>query len=236
VVTRVLIVAAAISALLGAGGAEAKKPPPPVADSQDFYFDLNQTSHARHGSVTASSPGSLADGAWYVVQVQGTASFSKPSQWIHPKKRHGGPAVVCGTPEDAPVFPSPYAATGKVGFDAETMFARITRSKNCADDPLPRTTRRFQVSPKHIFRHPTPLEGRQATPVTDHAYSYPVQGLGVPLALRELDRPTYDNYGRFHVVIRRAGDADCTGVGWRSFATENGERAFTGEAACEAAL
>jgi hypothetical protein len=236
VVTRVLIATAAITALLGAGGAAAHQAPLPVSDNQSFSFDLNQTSHARHGSVTSSSPGSLAAGAWYVAQVQGTASFSKPSQWLHPKKRHGRPAVVCGTPEDAPLFPSPFAATGKVGFDPETMFARITKTKKCSADPLPRTTRRFQINPKHTFFHPTPLDGRHTTPAADHSYAYPFQGLGVPLRLRQIDRPTYDNYGRFRVVIRRAVDADCAGVQWRSFATEHGTRAFADGAACEAAL
>jgi hypothetical protein len=237
VVTRVLIAGMAIAALTPTAVAVAhKKGPPPVSDSQSFFFDLNQTHHARKGSVTGSSPGSLANGAWYVATVQGTASFSKPSQWIHPKKRHGRPAVVCGTPEAAPLFPSPFAATGKVGFDPETMFARITRAGRCAQDPLPRTTRRFQISAAHVYRHPTPLNGRQTVPSADHAYNYAVKGRGGPLLLREVDRPTFDNYGRFQITIRRAVDADCAGTQYRTFVSDLGTRAFADEAACAAAL
>jgi hypothetical protein len=235
VVSRILIATTAITAVLGAAGAVAK-PPPPVANNQDFYFDLNQTHHAKKGSVTGSSPKSLASGAWYVVSVQGTASFSKPSQWIHPKKRHGRPAVVCGTPEAAPLFPSPFAATGQVGFDPETMFARITRAGRCAADPLPRTTRRFEIAPGHIFRHPTPLDGRHTSPTPDHAYNYAFQGLGKPLDLREVDRPTFDNYGRFHLVIRPATAADCAGTQYKAFATSLGSQAFPSAAACTTAL
>lgn len=235
-VTRVLIATTAITALLGIAGGALAKPPPPVAANQDFYFELNQTNHAKRGSVTGTSPNSLAAGTWYVAQVQGTASFSKPSQWIHPKKRHGRTAVVCGTPEDAPLFPSPFAATGKVGFDPETMFARITRAGKCAADPLPRTTRRFEIAPGHVFRHLTPLDGRHTAPTPDHTYHYAFQGLGGPLNLREVDRPTFDNYGRFHIVIRPATDGDCTGSQWRTFARSLGQQAFTNEVACEAAL
>jgi hypothetical protein len=235
VVTRVLIAGMAIAVLAPTTVAVAHQTPP-VADSQSFYFDLNQTHKARKGSVTDQSPSSLGNGVWYVANVQGTASFSKPSQWLHPKKRHGRPAVVCGTPEDAPLFPSPFAATGKVGFDPETMFARITRAGRCAKDPLPRTTRRFQISGKSIYRHPTPLIGRQTVPSADHAYDYAVKGRGGPLQVREIDRPTYDNYGRFHIVIRRAVDADCAGTQYRTFVSDLGTRAFANVAACEAAL
>lgn len=234
-VTRVLIAGMAIAALTPAAAAVAKAPPP-VADSQSFFFDLNQTHHARNGSVTGSSPKSLGADTWYVANVQGTASFSKPSQWLHPKKRHGRTAVVCGTPEASPMFPSPFAATGMVGFDPETMFARITRARRCAQDPLPRTTRRFQISAAHLYRHPTPLNGRQTVPSADHAYDYAVKGRGGPLLVREVDRPTYDNYGRFKITIRRAVDADCTGTQYRTFVSDLGTRAFADEAACEAAL
>lgn len=234
-VARALIAGAAIAVLLAVSDVTAK-PPPPVADNQDFFFDLNQTSHSRRGSVTMAAPGSVAAGMWYVAEVQGTASFSKPSQWIRPKKRHGHPAVVCGTPEVAPMFPSPYAATGKVGFDPETMFARITKAQKCLGDPLPRTTRRFQINPGHVFRHLTPLTGRQATPAGDHAYAYPFQGLGGRVLFREIDRPTFDNYGRFHIVIRPATAGDCAGAQWRAFAGEDGARSFASEGACEAAL
>jgi hypothetical protein len=235
VVTRFLIAGMAIAALAPTAGAVAK-PPPPVADAQSFYFDLNQTRHPFHGSVKATSPGSLADGAWYVVTAQGTASFSKPSQWVHPKKRHGRAAVVCGTPEDAPLFASPFAATGKVGFDPESMFARITGAHKCGHDALPRTTRRFQLSGKSRFHHPTPLIGRQSAPSATHAYDYPELGRGGPLQVREIDLPTYDNYGRFKITTRRATDADCTGAQYRAFTDDRDNRAFATEAACEAAL
>ncbi|HET6508481.1 MAG TPA: hypothetical protein VFG42_16925 [Baekduia sp.] len=236
-VTRVLIAGMAIAALAPTAVAAAHpKGPPPVSDAQSFYFDLNQTHHPKKGSVQMSSPGSLADNVWYVVTAQGTASFSKPSQWVHPKRRHGRPAVVCGTPEAAPMFPSPYAATGKVGFDPESMFARIAGARKCGKDTLPRTTRRFQLSGRSRYHHPTPLIGRQSTPTATHAYDYPELGRGGPLQLREIDLPTYDNYGRFKITTRRATDADCAGTQYRAFTDDHDRRAFATEAACEAAL
>jgi hypothetical protein len=235
VVNRFLIAGMAIAALVPVATAAAHQPPP-VSDTQSFYFDLNQTHHPKKGSVKGSSPGSLAEGAWYIVTAQGTASFSKPSQWVHPKKRHGRPAIVCGTPEATPLFPSPFAATGEVGFDPESMFARVTTNRKCGKDALPRTTRRFQLAGRSTFHHPTPLIGRQTTPSATHSYDYPELGRGLPLQVREIDLPTYDNYGRFKVTTRRATDADCTGTQYRAFTDDHDRRAFTTEAACEAAL
>jgi hypothetical protein len=212
------------------------KPAPPVADTQDVVLGFKKNSNPNSGSVGVTSPGSLAAGAWYVAEVQGTGSYHKPSMWLHPRTASGKPAVVCGTPEAAPLFNTSGAPTGKVGFDPETMFARVTKAKTCANDPLPRTTRRFQVNPAHVWRHPTPLTGRQTTPSADHRYEYAIKGVGVPVGFRQLDAPTYDNYGAFHIHLRRATDADCAGGRWRNFEDENGQHGFTSAANCEAAL
>lgn len=233
-VTRVLTAALAVTALTAT--AAVAHPGPSVVDNQSFYFDLNQTHHAHKGSVTGQSPAALANNVYYVVTAQGTASFSKPSQWLYPKKRRGRPAVVCGTPEAAPMFNSPFAATGQVGFDPEVMFARVTGARRCGHDTLPRTTRRFQLSGKNVFHHPTPLNGRQSTPSADHSYNYPELGRGGPLQIREVDVPTYDNYGRFKVTTRRAVDADCAAGGYRAFTNDRDRRAFADQGACEAAL
>lgn len=172
---------------------------------------------------------------WYVVTASGTGSFFKPGMWANPQVRGRGPSVICGTPEAAPMFPTA-GATGPVGFDPETMFARATKKKKCLRDPLPRTTRRFQLNNGSGFRHPTTLTGRYTFPRSDHTYSYPIRGLGHRLTARVKDRPAGDNYGELHIELRRADDGDCAARQWHNFVDSAGNAVFADQAACEAAL
>jgi GT2 family glycosyltransferase len=226
---RILLASGVVAALAAATAGA-------TPSNQAFSLDLLKTHHANAGSVDVKSPHKLTNGTWYVAGVQGTASYVKPSMWTHPTLRHHRPAVVCGTPESAPMFGSPDGGTGRVGFDPETMFAQIMRPSKCAADPTPRTTRRFQINPRHIWRHPTPLDGRHSGPRPDHAYAYAVKGLGVRAGFRVLDRPTSDNYGVLHIVIRPAVTGDCSGAQWRNFDDENGHPGFATMSACQAAL
>jgi hypothetical protein len=196
---------------------------------------LPQTIALDLSSPHATFSGKLTSGTWYVVIAAGTGSYFKPGQWAHPILRHHRRGIVCGTPESAPMFPTA-GPTGPVGFDPETMFARLTTRKKCTRDPLPRTSRRFQLNNGNGFRHPTTLTGRYTTPRGDHTYSYPVLGVRHKLSVRVKDRVSSDNYGELHVTLRLANDADCASRQWHNFVNSAGNQVFVDQAACEAAL
>jgi hypothetical protein len=196
---------------------------------------LPQTLTLNLSSPRATFSDKLASGKWYVVTASGTGSYFKPAQWANPVLRHHRRGIVCGTPESAPMFPTA-GPTGPVGVDPETMFARLTTRRRCTHDPLPRTSRRFQLNNGNGFRHPTTLSGRYTTPRRDHIYSYPVLGLRRRLSVRVKDRVSWDNYGAFHVTLRLATDADCASRQWHNFVNSAGTQVFADQAACEAAL
>ncbi len=177
----------------------------------------------------------LTRGSWYVVTASGTGSFMKPSQWTHPVVRHGRHPVICGTPESEPLFPT-VGATGPVGFDPETLFARPTTKRRCLRDPLPRTTRRFQINNGNGFRHPTTLTGRYTIPRPDHTYSYPIVAGRHKLVVRVRDRPRADNYGALQLTLRAADDGDCVSRQWHNFVNSAGNQVFPDQATCEATL
>jgi hypothetical protein len=218
----------ALSGLLaGVAGASTS-----AAPSQDFTLDMYKSVKPNQGSVDVSSPEVLTTNKWYIAQVRGTVSFVKPSMWTRPHLTNGKPLVVCGTPEASPLLNSAGAETGRVGVDPEVMFAQVMRAKLCKDDKTPRTTRLFEVRPKNIWRHPTPLDGRHWIARADHTYSYAIKGLGAKAQFRQLDRPTNDNYGSFHITLRPATTADCAGTRWKNFDNENGRSAFANGIAC----
>jgi hypothetical protein len=197
-----------------------------TAPSQELTLDMYRLLKPNQGSVDVESPGVLAKNTWYIAQVRGTASFVKPSMWTHPHLTNGKALVVCGTPEAAPLLNPASPLTGKVGVDPEVMFSQVMRAKPCKDDRTPRTTRLFEVRPKNVWRHPTPLDGRHSIARPDHTYSYAIKGLGVAAKFREVDRPTNDNYGSFHISLRQATTADCAGTRWKNFEDENGRSMF----------
>jgi hypothetical protein len=237
-ISRTFIVLRAVAGLLALGALLAgfASATTPSAANQDFYLNMHKQLRPGSGSVTTKSPAALTAGTWYVAHVRGTASFVKRSMWTHPRLRHGKTAVVCGMPELSPISNAPGAETGRVGFDPEVMFAQVMRTKDCRDDPTPRTTRLFEIMPKHVWRHPTPLDGRHSIARVDHTYTYAIKGLGVRAEFREVDRPTDDNYGSFHIVLRTATAADCSQSQWKNYASENGVAAFGNVAACVAGL
>lgn len=201
----------------------------PVASA----ITLPQSLTLKLSSPHASFHGRLTGGKWYIVTASGTGSYFKPGMWTHPILRHRRPGIVCGTPESAPMFPTP-GVTGKVGVDPETMFARLTTSRRCRQDPLPRTSRQFVINNGSGSRHPTTLTGRYTVPRADHTYSYAIHGLGRGLSVRVRDRIASDNYGAFHVTLRLAVPADCANRQWRNFYNSAGNMMFADQAACEA--
>lgn len=184
--------------------------------------------------VTATTP--IAWNTYYVVTAQGTGSFHKSGVWSHPDRIWADPdgrtAVICGTPEPAPMF----GTGGKVGFDPETLFARPASAATCSDEPAPQTTRRFQIFDGSSWFHPTPLDGRHSSPRADHFYAYAFKGRGDVLRFRLLDAPASDNYGEFRLTIRPANASDCAGRAWHNFYAAWGAEEFASQADCEATL
>jgi hypothetical protein len=187
-----------------------------------------------HSRTKPMSRMKFANHQWYVMTVKGVASFYAPSIWSNPdlyfkrsKRRHG---VICGTPE--------ITSTGRtVGADAETMFARPTSAHACADDPMPRTSRKLQIGDGARWYHPTALDGRHLAPRTDHTYSYAIWGQNARPEFRLIDRPRRDNDGTFTISLRAANGNDCASRQWRNFLEGWAEvPAFTSEADCRAQL
>jgi hypothetical protein len=196
---------------------------------------LPQSLTLKLSSPHATFNGRLTGGRWYILTAAGTGSYFKPGMWTHPLLRHHKPGIVCGTPEAAPMFPTT-GATGKVGVDPETMFARLTTRRLCRNDPLPRTSRRFQINNGSGYRHPTTLTGRYTIPRRDHTYSYAIHGLGRRVSVRVRDNIASDNYGAFHLTLRLAVPADCAARQWRNFYNSAGNMMFVSQAACEAGV
>lgn len=138
-----------------------------------------------------SSVGSLDANTLYVVQVQGTFSAYAPSLWTG----SGEPTYVpCGTPEAAPMFPSPLGPmTGQVGQDAETIYAAI--EKYSCQNTYPRHYTNFQVNLGSGFAHYEPFGGAVSSPSSNHLYTYVLTGQGSPIQFEQIDSNTTDNYG-----------------------------------------
>jgi hypothetical protein len=207
---------------------------PAVAQAETLTLDM-------HDEARLKAQTKLVFQNWYVVTVEGTGSFHYAGTWSHPERIFKKPgskkqAVVCGTPEAAPMFASPGTKSGPVGFDAETMFARPVAASVCADEPGPRTSRRFEINDGNRWFHPTTMTGRHSSPRADHTYSYAIFGENHRPSFRVRDNPNYDNYGQFKIRIRQAYAEDCGGRQWRNFLYSWGGDGFADEAACVAAL
>jgi len=196
---------AASFALLACGSALAD---PPTSES----LTLDTYSAANNGAAgPVSSVGTLAANTLYVVKVQGTWSAWAPILWTGTLY----PAIVCGTPEAAPMFPSPAGyQTGPVGVDAETIWAGIERY-SCTKVP-PSEYTGFQMNLGNGFFHYEPYTGATNTPSADHSYTYVLMGQGAPISFEQVDNPTSDNYGEYHITVT-LGTETCKKGGWQSY-------------------
>jgi hypothetical protein len=137
----------------------------------------------------------LEKGMPYLVTMQGTYSA-----W-------GGiaaPGSKSGTPEPAPMFPSPQGANKAVGIDPEFTFAWPQGSKQeRSPEPAPRRQGAIEISLDggKTWRHPSSTAPFNAT---DHKYAYELMGDGNALQVRLLDNPYSDNYGRVQILVMPA--------------------------------
>lgn len=164
------------------------------------------------GPVQTTEP--LQPNWFYLVTVQGTFSLFPAHDWLLQ-------TPTCGSPESAPMFPSPNtSATGPVGADAETVFAAPFRTYWCPSSiTLPTPNEKLQIDTGLGFVHVAPEGGPYTSPTANHSYTYVLQGYGTTanFAFRFKDHPTSDNYGALQITVHRATSDDCKKGGWMQF-------------------
>jgi hypothetical protein len=181
--------------------------------AQTVDLDFHEAVTAEHpndgaaGPVTA--PEALTAGQQFLLVVRGTVSAYNVALWEQPTGWK-----LCGSPEPAPLFASPFVTNGKVGTDAEFNFGRPLQSnQSCA--AFPRHQVLFEMDLGDGFQHYEPRGGTPSAPASDHQYTYQVTGRGQPISFREVDTNTNDNYGVYRITIM--GADSCKNGGWQNF-------------------
>lgn len=173
-----------------------------------------------------STPAPLAAGSHYDIIVSGTMSIWPASQWL-------AKGTVCGAAEEGPMFPSPGAENGPVGWDAETVFA-VPPDVNfyafsCVPAQMPfQSTEhspggfQIQVNGGSGFHHMAPIGGERKTPTATHTYTYAITGEGDPVAFRFVDDPVSDDYGVFKIKVLTA--AECAAINCEEAASTSSDQ------------
>ena len=176
-----------------------------LADETLYLDSYSAGATGAAGPVTSNTI--LLAGHTYVLTVDGTISTSTPAEtWdLRP---------TCGTPENAPMFPSPSAPRNyKVGQDAAYIFSRPLPFGQRFCPPLPSARPNFeiQVDTGSGFTHYEP-DGGPAFMDGEHVYTFTVQGQNQPVSFRYVDTNTTDNYGQLQVIIPSNFQDDKAGV------------------------
>ena len=134
----------------------------------------------------------LEYGVPYVVQVFGTWSAWWPYLW----------SSYCGQPEDLPAYLSAGVANGKVGVDAEYVFAAPIGKVWCESEPgdPPWRLHNFEISLDDGATWFV-AEPSDAAYNENHLYEYPIVGQGFHAQFRKWDSVT-DNYGVLAVFLK----------------------------------
>ena len=161
-----------------------------------------------------SSRSKLARDRPYVATVRGSVSFYESVDYVAIQAPWH---VLCGAPERAPMFGSA-GGSGRVGTDAEFIFALPLVGRSCANARLPRPYANFQANLGRGWEHPSLLSGRALVrPSRSHTYEFALSGAGQPVSFRLIDTDTRDDYGSFRIYLRSAVAADCSGQGFQAF-------------------
>ena len=171
---------------------------------EQLSLDTYRTPNVGFAGPVATTASLTFDRA-YVVTVRGTFGAFWAHQW-DPAQNPGW--TVCGTPEGAPMFPSPGRPTAPAGQDAEVFFARPWEQP--CPTQLPRTYSGLHVNVGNGWFHTAPNGGPYTAPRADHTYSYLVAGGGQQVSSRQVDSQTTDNTGIYRITVRPAEQSDCT--------------------------
>jgi hypothetical protein len=168
----------------------------------------------KHFTPPVSSRSKLARKHLYVAAVRGSVSFYEAVDYVALQAPWH---VMCGTLQRAPLFASA-GGSGRVGNDAEFIFALPLVGNTCVNTRLPRSYTNFQANVGHGWRHPSVLSRQTPVrPSASHTYEFALTGVGKPVSFRVLDPDTRDDYGSFRIYLRDAVIGDCAGRGYRAF-------------------
>ncbi|HEX3974756.1 MAG TPA: hypothetical protein VHW96_00755 [Solirubrobacteraceae bacterium] len=184
------------------------QPSSPVQLTLNSHFDWS-----RSYTPPVTTKTVFAKHTFYVATVSGTFSYYPARDYTTPKPPW---PIVCGTPISS--------SAGRVGFDAEFIFARPWTSKSCRKHHLPMTWPNFQANTDSDdgWTHPTILGSWPTTPTPNHTYSYVLKGKNEPFQFRLWDVDTKDNYGALTITVRPATSSDCNefwSFGFKSYAS-----------------
>jgi hypothetical protein len=215
---RVAIAFAAAVAIAGGASSTALA----VPATETIYLDSHEAPSVGFAGPVSSTQ-TLSGGTYYVATVSGTYSLWKSTQWS---------STCRGTSLSSPTFSTSGVTNGRVGVDAESLFAAPKGAGGCTAS-LPKHFDVFQVLQVGTWSHVEPTRGQFNTPTSDHTYKYVLKTgtTAVPFQFRIRDYHTADNYGRLQILLRKAWDGDCSNGGWADF---NGS--FHNQNQCTAAL
>jgi hypothetical protein len=174
--------------------------PVTLNEAATLEFDmLDSHSATKTVAPVFTSDNVLSSGDAYQVSVQGTYSAYNAALMA---PGHPGWSI-CGTPLDAPLFPTPGITNGRVGQDAMFVFGKPEPGRRCPPKDLqPKRQALLAFSTDGGTTWFTPIaDGAPSTPTADHTYSYTVTGAGQPLKVKVVDGNYRDNYGRFSIDI-----------------------------------
>jgi hypothetical protein len=172
---------------------------------------LDAYSPARIGfTPPVSSRLKLARKRLYVATVRGSVSFYESVDYVAIQAPW---QVMCGAPQRAPMFSSA-GGSGRVGNDAEFIFALPLGGRSCAKTRLPQPYTNFQANLGQGWTHPSVLSRQTLVkPSRSHTYEFALTGAGKPVSFRLIDTDTRDDYGSFRIYLRNAVSGDCAGRG-----------------------
>jgi hypothetical protein len=184
--------------------------PAASASTETLYLDSHDlVEDGAAGPVSTVKP--LQANRYYLVAVSGTYSDWTAAEWL------AGPG--CGKYESGPMFPTPGATNGRVGIDAETVFAGPPNTFACRSATVPRHFTEFKIDTGAGPVHREPLFGPFSKPSPWHTYFYLLKGEGTAASFKFSlgDFPLADNYGRLKIFVRGSDKDDCKNDGWRDF-------------------
>ncbi|HEX2084876.1 MAG TPA: hypothetical protein VHF89_04270 [Solirubrobacteraceae bacterium] len=152
----------------------------------------------------------LSAGRYYVATVSGTFTYFSRSRW-----QRGTPH--CGSPDPAPLDPSPGRPFAPAGDDAELSFGAPRENNKCPN--LPAHSSGVRIDTGDDFKDLDPRDGPVTTPAQDHTYRYLLRGAGRAARFRILDTGFGDNSGILSISVRPALRADCGNDGACASAT-----------------
>ena len=138
----------------------------------------------------------------------------RPSTTL-PSRLHG---MSCAERSSAHLSFGSAGGSGRVGNDAEFIFALPLVGNTCVNTRLPRSYTNFQANVGQGWQHPSVLSSHTPVrPSPSHTYEFALVGVGESVSFRVLDPDTRDDYGSFHGYLRNATTGDCAGRGHSAF-------------------